>query len=233
MGAGVGVALLLIIIFLIVRARAKAEAKRHRPSLAPYYEPQEHVSYSKVTGHSGSVVDVSNSAMFLPQSALVDRVRTFASNGDEAIRHQSSMRDMAVTFESSRNYNPATATNTMYSTSSGQGASFAGHDNAQDRAPPVRPGIPETQVRNVDEQVRQDNPVLQTILERGPEVNVHELAKEVAELLGPQFRPAPVQEVTPSYPATIASPRPLRQLPDPNAFRMPRSPGPPRYESEN
>ena len=77
------------------------------------------------------------------------------------------------------------------------------------------------------------------ILERGPDVDVHELAKEVAAILKPQNPdpPAPPQPLTTMPSMRVPHPRPPRSLPNPRAFNFGqgiRSPEPdtslPQYE---
>lgn len=56
------------------------------------------------------------------------------------------------------------------------------------------------------------------VVERGPEVNVHELAKEVAALIHPQPIPAPPNTAFVQVPSTMVTQgRPVRQLPNPGS----------------
>jgi len=124
------------------------------------------------------------------------------------------------------------------STSLGRDLSYVTNSRSTERdetAPfvSIHPMAPETQVDNrahFDDPRADMHPGAMSphILERGPPAGVHEIAKEVAALLGPQMRSQTRAPPT-NVPPTVLSPRPVRQLPVPRNFG-PKSPGPPQYE---
>jgi len=239
-GGGVAIVAVALLAFCLLRRRKPAK----RQSLAPYYETSERVNFPKVgfvtpqhTGGNGGgdrspPVALRPSLPYDPYAGPASNPSAARSQDSMAIHRQQS----TGAFSGSLNRDESMST-THHGTMSPMPASDVDENGQQPLivgAQSIPMGLPagmETRsVRHADSRSEVlPPPMQQNERQRSPPIaNVHEIAKEVAALLGPSMRSPPPGPPVSSADGVIA-PRPVRQLPNPRNFG-PKSPGPPQYE---